>query len=298
MKGIHAISEMNAGEIERLLSLATEFKSGKATRKNLSGRTVALFFSENSTRTKLSFTLAAQKLGARVLDLNESTSSVAKGESLLDTSKTLEAMGADCIVIRHQESGITRYLQQHLQIPIVNAGDGWSEHPSQCLLDLLTISEYKKFAGLKVVIAGDILHSRVARSDAEALRKLGATVSFTGPKTLMPPKTEKAPWPESLKATDVLILLRIQKERQDQGLLPSLSEYHKLYGLKAEYLEMLPTDSLILHPGPVNRGVELADAVLENPRCKILNQVENGVFARMALLYAAIEGRNIFEIPA
>ena len=298
MKGIHAISEMNAGEIERLLSLATEFKSGKATRKNLSGRTVALFFSENSTRTKLSFTLAAQKLGARVLDLNESTSSVAKGESLLDTSKTLEAMGADCIVIRHQESGITRYLQQHLQIPIVNAGDGWSEHPSQCLLDLLTISEYKKFAGLKVVIAGDILHSRVARSDAEALRKLGATVSFTGPKTLMPPKTEKAPWPESLKATDVLILLRIQKERQDQGLLPSLSEYHKLYGLTAEYLEMLPTDSLILHPGPVNRGVELADAVLENPRCKILNQVENGVFARMALLYAAIEGRNIFEIPA
>ncbi len=298
MKGIHAISEMNAGEIERLLSLATEFKSGKATRKNLSGRTVALFFSENSTRTKLSFTLAAQKLGARVLDLNESTSSVAKGESLLDTSKTLEAMGADCIVIRHQESGITRYLQQHLQIPIVNAGDGWSEHPSQCLLDLLTISEYKKFAGLKVVIAGDILHSRVARSDAEALRKLGATVSFTGPKTLMPPKTEKAPWPESLKATDVLILLRIQKERQAQGLLPSLSEYHKLYGLTAEYLEMLPTDSLILHPGPVNRGVELADAVLENPRCKILNQVENGVFARMALLYAAIEGRNIFEIPA
>jgi aspartate carbamoyltransferase catalytic subunit len=298
MKGIHAISEMNAGEIERLLSLATEFKSGKATRKNLSGRTVALFFSENSTRTKLSFTLAAQKLGARVLDLNESTSSVAKGESLLDTSKTLEAMGADCIVIRHQESGITRYLQQHLQIPIVNAGDGWSEHPSQCLLDLLTISEYKKFAGLKVVIAGDILHSRVARSDAEALRKLGATVSFTGPKTLMPPKTEKAPWPESLKATDVLVLLRIQKERQDQGLLPSLSEYHKLYGLTAEYLEMLPTDSLILHPGPVNRGVELADAVLENPRCKILNQVENGVFARMALLYAAIEGRNIFEIPA
>lgn len=298
MKGIHAISEMNAGEIERLLSLATEFKSGKATRKNLSGRTVALFFSENSTRTKLSFTLAAQKLGARVLDLNESTSSVAKGESLLDTSKTLEAMGADCIVIRHQESGITRYLQQNLQIPIVNAGDGWSEHPSQCLLDLLTISEYKKFAGLKVVIAGDILHSRVARSDAEALRKLGATVSFTGPKTLMPPKTEKAPWPESLKATDVLILLRIQKERQDQGLLPSLSEYHKLYGLTAEYLEMLPTDSLILHPGPVNRGVELADAVLDNPRCKILNQVENGVFARMALLYAAIEGRNIFEIPA
>ncbi len=298
MKGIHAISEMNAGEIERLLSLATEFKSGKATRKNLSGRTVALFFSENSTRTKLSFTLAAQKLGARVLDLNESTSSVAKGESLLDTSKTLEAMGADCIVIRHQESGITRYLQQHLQIPIVNAGDGWSEHPSQCLLDLLTISEYKKFAGLKVVIAGDILHSRVARSDAEALRKLGATVSFTGPKTLMPPKTEKAPWPESLKATDVLVLLRIQKERQDQGLLPSLSEYHKLYGLTAEYLEMLPTDSLILHPGPVNQGVELADAVLENPRCKILNQVENGVFARMALLYAAIEGRNIFEIPA
>ena len=298
MKGIHAISEMNAGEIERLLSLATEFKSGKATRKNLSGRTVALFFSENSTRTKLSFTLAAQKLGARVLDLNESTSSVAKGESLLDTSKTLEAMGADCIVIRHQESGITRYLQQHLQIPIVNAGDGWSEHPSQCLLDLLTISEYKKFAGLKVVIAGDILHSRVARSDAEALRKLGATVSFTGPKTLMPPKTEKAPWPESLKATDVLVLLRIQKERQAQGLLPSLSEYHKLYGLTAEYLEMLPTDSLILHPGPVNRGVELADAVLENPRCKILNQVENGVFARMALLYAAIEGRNIFEIPA
>ena len=298
MKGIHAISEMNAGEIERLLSLATEFKSGKATRKNLSGRTVALFFSENSTRTKLSFTLAAQKLGARVLDLNESTSSVAKGESLLDTSKTLEAMGADCIVIRHQESGITRYLQQNLQIPIVNAGDGWSEHPSQCLLDLLTISEYKKFAGLKVVIAGDILHSRVARSDAEALRKLGATVSFTGPKTLMPPKTENAPWPESLKATDVLILLRIQKERQDQGLLPSLSEYHKLYGLTAEYLEMLPTDSLILHPGPVNRGVELADAVLDNPRCKILNQVENGVFARMALLYAAIEGRNIFEIPA
>lgn len=299
MLGIHAISEISLKEIERLLDLADEYKAGKGTRKNLNGKTVALFFSENSTRTKMSFTLAAQKLGANVLDLNEGTSSINKGESLIDTAKTLEAMGVDCLVIRHKESGITRYLQKYINIPIINAGDGWSQHPSQCLLDLMTIRENKSsFTNLNVLIAGDILHSRVARSDAEALRKLGATVSFAGPKTLMPPETKITLWPECLKDTDVLILLRLQKERQEQGLLSSLTEYHNLYGLTEENLELLPKDSLILHPGPVNRGVELADSVLENPRSKINEQVKNGVFARMAMLYTAVEGRKVVEISA
>lgn len=296
--GIHSINELSVSEIERLLELANEYKANKAYQKNLKGKTVALFFSENSTRTKLSFTLAAQRLGATVLDLNESTSSVQKGESLIDTAKTLQAMGADCIVMRHSESGITRYLQNHVNIPIINAGDGWAEHPSQTLLDLMTIGEYKSFKNLKVLINGDIIHSRVARSDSLALRKLGAEVFFTGPKTLMYPKTPKAPWPLSLVDTDVLILLRIQKERQEEGLLASMQEYHQIYGLTKEHLELLPEKSLILHPGPVNRGIELADVVLDNPRCKIDEQVKNGVFARMSMLYTAIEGRSRFEISA
>ena len=297
-KGIHAIKDLTVKDIERLLDLADEYKAGKVARKNLKGRTVALFFSENSTRTKLSFTSAAEKLGAKVLDLNENSSSIAKGESLIDTAMTISAMGADCLVVRHRESGITRFLQKYVDIPIINAGDGWSEHPSQCLLDLMTIREYKTFPGLKVLIAGDILHSRVARSDSEALKKMGAEVYLTGPKTLLPPKTPKVPWPESLEKTDVLILLRLQKERQEQGLLASLQEYHCFYGLTSDYLEMMPKESLILHPGPVNRGVELVDSVLDNPRCKINEQVTNGVFMRMAMLYTAIERRKLVEISA
>ncbi|MFA6694908.1 MAG: aspartate carbamoyltransferase catalytic subunit, partial [Bacillota bacterium] len=229
-RGIHSIREMSTNDIERILDLARDFKAGKAINK-LSNKTVALFFSENSTRTKLSFQLAATKLGAQVLDLNQDTSSISKGESLADTVMTLQAMGADCVVVRHNQSGITQYLQKYVTVPIINAGDGWAEHPSQCLLDLMTIREYKRFNGLRVLIAGDILHSRVARSNKIALEKLGAKVEFTGPKILMPPNTQKALWPESLTRTDVLILLRLQKERQTQGLIASLDDYHLMYGL-------------------------------------------------------------------
>jgi aspartate carbamoyltransferase catalytic subunit len=296
-KGIHSVREMSASDIERILDLARDFKAGRAVRR-FSNKTVALFFCENSTRTKLSFELAAQRLGANVLDLDQDTSSILKGESLKDTVMTLEAMGADCIVIRHSQSGITRHLQQYVNIPIINAGDGWADHPSQSLLDLMTISEYKRISGLKVLIAGDVLHSRVARSNKVALEKLGAKVEFTGPLTLMPPKTPKAKWPESLTETDVLILLRLQKERQKEGLIGSLSEYHRMYGLTEEHLKLLPEDALILHPGPVNRGVEVAESVLMDRRAKVLHQVANGVYVRMALISLAFEGSGLIEVSA
>jgi len=259
---------------------------------------VTLFY-ENSTRTRTSFDLAAKFLSADTVGLSASSSSVAKGESLRDTGLTLNAMGVDVVVIRHPASGAAEYLAGCIPAAVINAGDGTHEHPTQALLDLFTIREKKgSLAGLKVVIVGDILHSRVARSNIWGLTKLGAEVRVTGPATLMPPEIEQMGarvynrMEDALEGADVVNMLRIQLERQQQGLFPSLREYSRLFGLNQDRLELTSPNAIILHPGPVNRGVEIDAGVAYGSRSVINEQVTNGVAVRMALLYLLTGGET------
>ncbi len=257
----------------------------------LRGITIANLFFEPSTRTRISFELAEKRLSADVVNFSTSGSSVVKGETLKDTARNIEAMKVDMVVIRHQSPGAAHYLSRCVQAAIINAGDGAHEHPTQALLDLLTLNDlFPSFEGLRVAIIGDILHSRVARSNIYALRKLGAEVTLCGPPTMMPRHVETLGCrvtyrlEEALREADVAMALRIQKERQQGTLFPSIREYHELYGIKMEHLERYP-HLRIMHPGPVNRGVELADEVVDSERSVILNQVTNGVAVRMAVLY-------------
>jgi len=294
--GLETLSKL---QIERVLDMARPMKAlfMRSIKKvpSLRGKTVALVFMEPSTRTRTSFELAAKRLSADTITISSNNSSVSKGESLLDTAKTLEAMKVDFIVLRHATSGAPELISKEVKAHVINAGDGSHEHPTQGLLDIFTVLEKKKRVdGLNVTIVGDILHSRVARSNLWALGKLGARVTVCAPATLIPVGVETAfgghvrvsyRLEEALEGADVVNVLRLQLERQKEHLFPSLREYTSLYGLNADKLRLAKPDCLVLHPGPMNRGIEISSEVADGPRSVILDQVTNGIAVRMAVLY-------------
>jgi aspartate carbamoyltransferase catalytic subunit len=308
-KDLLGIRELSAGEITHILDTAESFRdiSRREIKKvpALRGRTVINLFFEPSTRTRTSFEIAAKRLSADAINISASTSSVTKGETLLDTARNLEAMAPDCIVVRHSSAGAPYQLARICRAAVVNAGDGAHEHPTQALLDALTIRERKgRIAGLKVAIIGDILHSRVARSNIHLLTKLGATVRLAGPGTLVPhefgelveegvvvePRIEQA-----IAGADVVMILRIQRERQEAAFFPSMREYAVHYGLNLSRLEHAASDAIVMHPGPMNRGIEIASDVADGTRSLILDQVTNGLAVRMAVLYLLAGGGHTAE---
>src|SRR4051812_11046483 len=304
-KDLLAMEILSAHEIETLLATTAAFKTvGTREIKKvpaLRGRTMVNFFVEPSTRTRTSFELAAHRLSADVVNISASNSSLSKGESLKDTARNLEALHADLIVLRHSSAGAAQFLAERLEASVINAGDGAHEHPTQALLDTFTVQEKKgRIAGLHVVIVGDILFSRVARSNIHALVKLGARVTLAGPSTLVPREFEKMgvtvkhELDSVLADADVINLLRIQHERQRKEYFPSLGEYTTLFGLTKDRAARLKADCLIMHPGPINRGVEIDSDVADSGRSVILDQVTNGLAARMAVLYlcAGAKGEN------
>ncbi len=294
-KDLLGMKELSAEEIRYFLYQAEIMKNilmqnAKKT-PHLQGKTVVTLFYENSTRTRMSFELASKYMSANAANMTASGSSVQKGESLIDTARTLDVMGTDVIVIRHQMSGAPHLIAQHTNAAVVNAGDGMNEHPTQALLDLLTMKEKKgKIEDLKVAIVGDIAHSRVARSNIYALNKLGAEVTLGAPATLLPKDVAELGAKvyenvdDAIEGADVVMCLRLQKERQQSGLLPSMREYSKFFGLNTERLKLAKEDALIMHPGPVNRGIELCTEVMDLDRAVIDEQVTNGVAVRMAVL--------------
>ena len=268
----------------------------------LRGKTVVNLFFEASTRTRSTFELAAKRLSADVLNLNISTSATSKGESLSDTLKNLEAMASDMFVVRHSQSGAPHFIAESVTpgVSIINAGDGRHAHPTQAMLDMLTIRQHKgDFEGLTVAIVGDILHSRVARSQIQALNTLGVSeVRVIAPNTLLPSHIESLgvtvfnSMKEGLNGVDVVIMLRLQRERMEGALLPSESEFYELYGLTTEKLKYAKPDAIVMHPGPINRGVEIESAVADGPQSVILNQVTNGIAVRMAVMSMAMGGHT------
>jgi len=295
-KDLLDLYDLSRDEILHILNTAEEFK--KVSQRNvkkvpaLRGRTVVNLFVEPSTRTRVSFELAEQRLSADIINMNADVSSFRKGETLLDTLKNIQALQADIVVIRHQATGAPNFLARELNMGVVNAGDGAHSHPTQALLDIFTIREKKgRIEGLNVVIVGDILHSRVARSNVWGLIKLGANVTFAGPATLVPREFEKIGvrvchnLKDALAEADVINLLRIQLERQQRGYFPSLGEYSRFFGIHPETLRYIKRDALIMHPGPINRGVEIDSAVADGPQSVILEQVTNGLAVRMAVLF-------------
>jgi aspartate carbamoyltransferase catalytic subunit len=294
---------MERDEIEGVLRTAASFKEilGRPIKKvpTLRGKSVVTLFYESSTRTRASFELAAKMMSADAVNISADSSSVKKGESLKDTALTLEAMGMDMIVIRHPLSGSAEYVAQTVDIPVINAGDGMHEHPSQGLLDLYTLREAKgRIEGLKVLIVGDILHSRVARSNVYGLLKLGAEVRLCGPRTLMPLGVETLgarvyeTVDEAIEGVDVVNVLRIQLERQGGGYFPTLREYSERWGISPRRLEKADGDVTVMHPGPMNRGVEISPEVADAGYSVITTQVTNGVAVRMALLYLLLGGQS------
>ncbi|MBI4467431.1 MAG: aspartate carbamoyltransferase catalytic subunit [Acidobacteria bacterium] len=294
------IEPLSSEDIELILSTAQKYQTRTAGETRtvprldlLAGKTLVLAFFEPSTRTRISFEMAAQRLGMDVVSLGLEASSVQKGESLLDTIKTLAAMRPDALVIRHQGSGVPHFLARHTEVPILNAGDGMHEHPTQALLDALTIRDHKgRLDGLKVAILGDILHSRVARSNFHLLSRFGARIALGGPPPLVPKEFERlAPGiiacrslEEALEGADVVMMLRVQLERQREPLFASPAEYARHYCLTAERLALAKSDAIVMHPGPFLRGIDIAGEVADSPRSVIPHQVENGVAVRMALL--------------
>jgi len=298
---ILGLEELSAEEITLILDTAESMKevSERDVKKvpALRGVTVCNLFYEPSTRTRSSFEIAEKRLSADVLNFTLSHSSVLKGETLLDTARNLEAMGASVIVIRHPMSGAPWLLAKELDSSIINAGDGSHEHPSQALLDLFTIREIKGgIEGLKVLIVGDILHSRVARSNIWGLLKLGAEVRAAGPPTLIPPYIENINvktyynLEDAINGVDVVIMLRIQMERQDSEFFPSLREYARFYGLRREKLKLAAKDVIVMHPGPINRGIELSSDIADDASSVMLDQVSNGIAVRMAMFYLVASG--------
>jgi aspartate carbamoyltransferase catalytic subunit len=289
MVDLIGLEGLSGNEIVRLLDAAEQFKKTAEPEPALSGRVIGLLFFEPSTRTRASFEVAAKRLGAHPLAMPMDASSVVKGESLEDTLANLEAIGVELFVIRHPDSGSAERAARAAKVPVVNAGDGWHEHPTQALLDIFTIREkLGRLKGLEVAILGDILHSRVARSNLWGLTRLGAKVVVCGPPTLIPKGIEKwarvAASPEgALAKADAAIVLRIQAERQKEGLFPTLAEYRRGYALTRERLARAKPGCLVLHPGPINRGVELDSDVADGAQSVILEQVRNGVFVRMAV---------------
>jgi len=295
-KDLLTMQELEPAEIGLILDTAASMKeiAGREIKKvpTLRGRTVVNLFYEASTRTRTSFEIAGKWLSADVVNWSAAGSSAAKGETLLDTAKNIEAMSPDVVVVRHGASGAAQLLARALECAVVNAGDGAHEHPTQALLDLLTIREKKgHLEGLSVAIVGDIAHSRVARSNIHGMKKLGMTVTVAGPPTLIPPFVQELGvkvshrLEEAIADVDVIMMLRLQQERMTSGLIPSLREYARYWGLTRASLSAARQDVLIMHPGPVNRGIELAPEVADGPYSVILDQVANGVAVRMAVLY-------------
>ena len=314
------IRDLTAAEITGILDTAENFSeiSTREVKKvpALRGKTIINLFFEASTRTRTSFELAAKRLSADAVNISVSSSSLSKGETLLDTAMNLDAMAPDCIVVRHSSAGVPHQLAKVSKAAIVNAGDGSNEHPTQALLDAMTIREHKKqIDGLEVAILGDIIHSRVARSNIHLLTKLGAKVRVAGPGTLVPKdfeylidgKSDKNPQSairnpqlnvcdhieQAIQGADVVMILRIQRERQDSAYFPTLREYAIHYGLTNERLDLAKNDAIVLHPGPMNRGIEIASEVADSSRSLILDQVKYGVAVRMAVLYLATGGSPV-----
>jgi aspartate carbamoyltransferase catalytic subunit len=298
------IRNLSAEEIIGILNTADNFReiNQREIKKvpTLRGKTVINLFFENSTRTRTSFELAAKRLSADAVNISISSSAITKGETLVDTAMNLDAMQPDCIVVRHSSAGVPHQLAKVSRAAVINAGDGANEHPTQALLDAMTIREHKKkIEGLNVAIIGDILHSRVARSNIHLLTKLGARIRVAGPKPLVPndfqylveKNLEVAPNVEAaIEGADVVMILRIQSERQDSAFFPTLREYSIHYGLTQERLNLAKSDAIVLHPGPMNRGIEIASDVADSSRSLILDQVKYGVAVRMAVLYLATGG--------
>ncbi|MDT8339913.1 MAG: aspartate carbamoyltransferase catalytic subunit [Longimicrobiales bacterium] len=300
-KDLIGLEELSGDQIRAILDTAEPFKeiSERAIKKVpvLRGKTIVNLFFEASTRTRVSFEFAEKRLSADTVNIASSGSSVVKGETLVDTARNLEAMRIDMVVIRHGSSGAARFLADRIPSNVVNAGDGRHEHPTQALLDMLTIRDHRgAIEGLRVCIVGDVLHSRVARSNIYGLLKLGAEVAVCGPRTLLPVGIEELGVQvfkrveEAVEWADALNVLRLQLERMEGGYVPTLREYNRVYGVSRARLERAPRDILVLHPGPMNRGVEIDSDVADGPHSVILNQVTNGVAVRMAVLYLLAGG--------
>ena len=302
-KDLLSLYDLEAREIEFILDTAEEFKkvSDRKVKKvpALRGKTVVNFFFEPSTRTRVSFELAEQRLSADIVNVTASTSSLTKGESLLDTVRNIEALNVDLLVMRHPVPGAANFVAERVGASVVNAGDGAHSHPTQALLDLFTIREKKgRIKGLKVAIVGDIMHSRVARSNVWGLLKLGAEVTLAGPSTLVPKEFESVGvrvchnLEEAIADADVVNMLRIQRERQESGFFPSTGEYARFFGLNSQTERFLKKDALIMHPGPINRDVELSSELADGSRSVILEQVTNGLAVRMAVLFLVAGCQN------
>ncbi len=300
-KDLIGLESLSAEQIRGILDTAEPFKEISERRIKkvpvLRGKTIVNLFFEPSTRTRVSFEFAEKRLSADTVNISSSGSSVTKGETLVDTARNLEAMKIDMVVMRHGSSGAAQFLAERIPSNVVNAGDGRHEHPTQALLDLLTIRDHRgRIEGLKVCLVGDVLHSRVARSNIFGLRALGAEVGVCGPRTLLPAGIEEfgvevfSRIEEAVEWADVLNVLRLQLERMEAGFVPSLREYNRIYGVTRARLEAAPRDVLVLHPGPMNRGVEIDSDVADGPQSVILHQVTNGVAVRMALLYLLAGG--------
>lgn len=288
-------ADLTVEKINSLLIAADEFSKGKVLKPTKEIYVSNLFF-EDSTRTKTSFDIAERKLGLQVVPFDLTSSSVNKGESLYDTVKTLQSLGVNLLVIRHKQDQFYKELKE-IDLPIINGGDGTGNHPSQTLLDLMTIhQEFGKFKGLKIGIVGDVKHSRVANSNAVALRKMGAKVYFSGPEKWFDEGAiingTYLSIDDLVKEVDVLMLLRIQHERHDEKMKISLTNYHKKFGLTLEREKTMKQNAIIMHPAPINRGVEIHDDLVESPRSRIFQQMRNGVFARMAILKDALESKG------
>ncbi len=301
-KDILDVESLSVEEIQTILDTAETLKeiSTRPIKKvpTLRGKTVIHFFYEPSTRTRTSFEVAAKRLSADTVSISASTSSIAKGETLVDTARNLEAMNPDAIVLRHPAAGAPHMLARLIQASVINAGDGMHAHPTQALLDMMTVREKKgRLAGLRIALIGDIAHSRVARSNIVGFIKMGAKVILAGPPTMIPMGIDalgglvRYHVQEATRDADVVMVLRIQKERQEAFLFPSEREYAQCYGLTEEKLAGAKEDVLIMHPGPINRGIEIAPEVADGPYSVILEQVANGVAVRMALLYLLLGGR-------
>ncbi len=300
-KDILDIDSLSVEEISMILNTAQGMKeiSKRPVKKvpTLRGKTIVLFFQEPSTRTKLSFELAAKRLSADTISISKSSSSMVKGETLIDTAKNLEAMNPDVIVLRHSSSGAPHLIAKRVEASVINAGDGIHAHPSQALLDLMSVKEQKgSIEGLKIAITGDISHSRVARSDIAAFTKMGAKVVVSAPLTMIPKGIEDlgcelaSDIESCIDNADVVMMLRIQKERQGSMLFPGEREYASLFGLNEKRLELAKEDAIIMHPGPLNRGVEIDSKIADSDKSVILDQVTNGVALRMALFYLVAGG--------
>jgi aspartate carbamoyltransferase catalytic subunit len=307
LQDLISIEDLDEGQVTAILDTAEHLSeiAARPIKKvpTLRGRTVCNLFMEDSTRTRISFDIAAKRLSADVINFSAKGSSVSKGESLKDTALTLKALGVDAVVVRSSSSGAPVQLSRYLDVPILNAGDGWHQHPTQALLDLYTMRRHLgRLEGLKVGICGDILHSRVARSEVQALTLMGAEVVLVAPPTLLPPGVES--WgasvahdvDEILADLDVLYLLRVQRERMHRAFVPSMREYARVWGIGSERLARLKADAIVMHPGPMNRGIEITGDVADSDRAVITEQVANGTAVRMACLYLLLAGGNDTEV--